>query len=265
MKILQRLRYASKFIIYRLFAKHRKGHGIHSPFIFKLIIEVFNKKTTDTELEAVYKIYDRYIKTKQVLNFKEMGAGSCYKTIHNAKVGSIIRSSSVNKKYGRLLYHLVSYFECEKMLELGTSVGISAAFISQANSNAHFTSIEGIPEKTEIAKEIANKLHQNTQFVTGDFNQELDAVLSNYPEIDFVYFDGNHTKKATLHYFHSCLEKSHSKSIFIFDDIHWSKEMEEAWAMIKENHRVRVSVDLFRFGLIFFKKELSKEQYVIKF
>jgi len=265
MKRLQRLRYSSKYILYRLSAKHRKGHGIHSPFIFKLITEVFNKKTTDTKLNEVYKVYDRYIKSKRFLNYKEMGAGSCYKSIYKARIGKIIRSSSVNKKYGRLIYHLVSYFECENMLELGTSVGISAAFISQANLNAHFTSIEGVPEKTEIAKEIANELRQNTRFVTGDFNQKLGAVLNHYPKIDFIYFDGNHTKDATLKYFELCLSKCHNYSVFVFDDIHWSREMEESWKMIKEHQKVRVSVDLFRLGLIFFKKELSKEHYIVKF
>ena len=71
--------------------------------------------------------------------------------------------------------------------------------------------------------------------------------------------------KNTLEYFNLCLKKIHNETVFVFDDIHWSEEMEEAWNEIKNHSKVRVSVDLFRMGLIFFRKELSYENYVIKF
>ena len=120
-------------------------------------------------------------------------------------------------------------------------------------------------EKINVAKEIRSELNQNTKFIVANLNDNLESILKEFEKLDFVYFDANHTKENTLKYFNLCINKSHNDSVFVFDDIHWSKGMEEAWAEIKNNKNVRLSVDLYRMGLIFFRKELSKEHYVIKF
>jgi len=81
---------------------------------------------------------------------------------------------------------------------------------------------------------------------------------------DLIYFDGNHQKEASLHYFEKLLPLAHNDSVFIFDDIHWSREMEEAWEQIKAHPRVRVSIDAFYWGLVFFRKEQEKEHFTIR-
>lgn len=261
----QRLRYSLKYIHYLLFAKHKKGHGIHSPFLFKLISDVFIRKTRDKKLEQVFFAYKKIKQSKQLLTFEEIGAGSSYKKLNELTVGEIVKKSSINKKYGQLLYKLVQYFNPETILEIGTSVGVSTAFISQAAPKAYFKTIEGVLPKIEIAKKLTSELNLNPEFIHGNFDLMLDSVLEKYQTLDFVFFDGNHTKNATLNYFNQCLSKINNNSIFVFDDIHWSADMESAWECIKQNKNVTLSVDLFRLGLIFFRKELSKEHYVIKF
>ena len=260
-----RLRYALNFIKYWLFAKHRKGHGIHSPFLFELIIKVLNNKKPDDDLKNVLEIYTKYKNSKKLLTYNEIGAGTSYRKSKKLSIGEITKTSSVNKKYGSLLFRLIKYFYCEDILELGTSIGISTTFIAQANTKSNFISIEGVTEKINVAKEIRSELNQNTKFIVANLNDNLESILKEFEKLDFVYFDANHTKENTLKYFNLCINKSHNDSVFVFDDIHWSKGMEEAWAEIKNNKNVRLSVDLYRMGLIFFRKELSKEHYVIKF
>lgn len=258
--------YATKYITYRLFAKHKKGHGIHSPFMFNLIKNVFNNKNIDTNLIKVFNLHKKYLKSKEILEYDEIGAGSLYKPANNKYIGLTIKRSSINKKYGKLIYDLVRYFNPTNILEIGTSVGISTAYISQAAPNSNFTTIEGIKEKINVAKKLTKELNQvNIKFIHGDFDDSLKNVVLNYDKLDFVFFDGNHTKQSTINYFNICLHKTHNETVFVFDDIHWSKEMEEAWKHITKHETVRLSVDLFSLGLIFFKKELSYEQYVIKF
>lgn len=261
----QRLRYSLKYIHYLLFAKHKKGHGIHSPFLFKLTTEVFNDKIKDKRLKQVFLAYNKIKRSKQILTFEEIGAGSSYKNLNQITVGEIVQKSSINKKYGQLLYNLIKFFDPETILEIGTSVGISTAFIAMAAPNANFKTIEGVIPKIEIAKRFSAELKLNPEFIAGNFDYMLDSVLEKYPTLDLVFFDGNHTKEATLHYFNQCLSKINTHSVFVFDDIHWSEDMESAWDAIKQNKNVILSVDLFRLGLIFFRKELSKEHYVIKF
>ncbi|MBU8891793.1 MAG: class I SAM-dependent methyltransferase [Bacteroidales bacterium] len=260
-----RIQYTLKYIKYWLFAKHKKGHGVHSPFIYNLIINVLNNKKSDEALNAVFDVYKKYLKSKEVLKFDEIGAGTNYKKSKKITIGEIIKRSSINRKYGELIYNLTKYFNPTEILELGTSVGISTAFIAQAAPKSNFNSIEGIEEKIKIAKKIASELKQHTEFIHGDFDEILESVLEKYDKLDLVFFDGNHKNTSTLNYFNSCLEKIQNESIFIFDDIHWSSNMEEAWEEIKNHPKVKVSVDLFRMGLIFFRKELSYEHYVIKF
>ena len=264
--MISQFMYALKFITYRLFAKHKKGHGIHSPFLFNLIKDVFNNTNDDKDLQKAFDIYDKYKKSTDVLNYTEIGAGSTYKSKNGLSVEQIIKRSSINKKYGKLIYDLVQYFNCKDILELGTSVGISTLYIAQAAKNSKFTTIEGVSEKIEIARKITGECnHKQINFDCGSFDKILSSVLNKFDKLDFVYFDGNHKKNSTIKYFETCLNKIHNESIFILDDIHWSKEMEEAWSEIKNNEKVKVSIDLFQMGLIFFKKELSYQQYVIKF
>lgn len=263
--MINRFIYALKYIKYWLFAKHKKGHGIHSPFAYELIKNVFIHIITTKDLNEIKNIHKKYRKSKELLNFNEIGAGSSYKTLRKASIGQIIKRSSVSPKYGSLIYRLVKYFNPKEILELGTSVGVSTAYIAQAAPLSKLISIEGVEEKMKIAKTIASELKQNTEFIQGDFNIMLASVIEKYEKLDLVFFDGNHKKNSTLTYFEACLRKAHNDSVFIFDDIHWSIEMEEAWKIIQSHSKVKVSIDLFRMGLIFFKKELSKQHYVIKF
>jgi len=252
--------------MYLIFARHRKGHGIHSPFVFSLIKNVFNEENIHPELQKVLEIYKEIIDSNELVEFKSSGAGSAFDSKNSLTLSQIIHRSGIPTKYGKLLFNLVSYFKPETILELGTSVGISTVFIGSAARNASFITIDASETKQKKAKELANSMKlKNTRFVTGDFDEVLESVLSNIEKLDFVFIDGNHRMKPTLKYFEQCLNKSHINSVFVFDDIHWSKDMEKAWDEIKRNPKVRVSIDIFRMGIVFFNTELSFQHYVIKF
>lgn len=111
---------------------------------------------------------------------------------------------------------------------------------------------------------------KNISLKVGNFDELLSAEnLSRgievvTPGLDLIYFDGNHQKEATLNYFNKLLPLAHNNSVFIFDDIHWSKGMEEAWEEIKAHPRVRVSIDSFFWGLIFFREEQEKEHFTLR-
>jgi predicted O-methyltransferase YrrM len=264
--MISRIIYAFKNLKYHLFAAHKNGHGIHSPFIFNLIKEVFNKKTNHPDLKAVLQLYSNLKSSNELIESSNYGAGSVYSESKEIPLRLIIKRSGLPTKYGKLLFNQINYFSPQTILELGTSVGISSLFIASANKKADFFTIEGSLSKLTKAKELADKLGlKNIHFINGNFDSVLEPVLSEIPKLDFVFIDGNHKKEPTLKYFEQCLNKSHTHSVFIFDDIHWSDEMENAWEEIKRNPKVRVSIDIFRMGIVFFRPELSYQHYVIKF
>ena len=264
--MISRINYAVKNIKYLIFAGHKKGHGIHSPFVYNLIKNVFNKKDINSELQKVLEFYKIINASDELVEFENSGAGSAFGIKKSLTLSQIIHRSGIPIKYGKLLFNLVNHFNPETILELGTSVGISSAFIGSAAKEARFITIDASETKLNKAKELSENLGlKNIRFVKGDFDDVLESVLSSTNKLDFVFIDGNHKKEPTLKYFEQCLNKSHNNSVFIFDDIHWSDDMEKAWDEIKRNPKVRVSIDIFRMGIIFFRSELSYQQYVIKF
>lgn len=169
-------------------------------------------------------------------------------------------------KYGNLLYRLVKHFQPNTILELGTALGIGSLYINSGlNKEAKFYSLEGCSNTIGYARRNFKTVERVIQTVKGNFDHTLEETLEDIDQLDFAYIDGNHTNKATIRYFEKCIEKVHNESVFIFDDIHWSPEMEEAWEAIKAHPQVTVSIDLLRIGIVFFRKEQAKEHFVIRF
>ena len=160
--------------------------------------------------------------------------------------------AGIGRKRGELLIRLIQYLKPENILELGTSVGMGTACLSLGNPQSTITSLEGCPETTHVAENLFNEFElTNIKVVVGPFEDTLNQVLDKQ-KYDFIYFDGNHSKDATLDYFIQCLPTLTQNSVWLFDDIHWSKGMEAAWEIIKSHKLVISTIDTYRWGLVFF-------------
>ena len=71
----------------------------------------------------------------------------------------------------------------------------------------------------------------------------------------------NHNKIATLEYFETLLPKTRNDTLFIFDDIYWSKDMNDAWNIIKKHPKVTVTIDTFFWGFVFFQKRTNERTF----
>jgi predicted O-methyltransferase YrrM len=121
---------------------------------------------------------------------------------------------------------------------------------------------EGATSIANLAAETFNNLSlSNIQLKRGNFSATLPGTIVEMNSIDFAFIDGNHRKKPTQQYFELLLTKSNENSIFIFDDIHWSADMEKVWEEIKLHPAVTLSIDLFFIGIIFFKKDFKVKQH----
>ena len=165
-----------------------------------------------------------------------------------------------------MLFRFACLMQPKNILELGTCLGITTLYLAKARSSANIFTIEGCPNIAKIAQQnFKNLSAKNITSFVGNINTELPKVLSQIDSLDMVFFDANHTKEATLNYFYQCLEKANEGSVFIFDDIYWSKGMTEAWEEIYKNPAVTYSIDLFHLGIVFFNKEWKKSHFKIKF
>ncbi|MCW3105231.1 MAG: SAM-dependent methyltransferase [Bacteroidetes bacterium] len=252
------------------YLKYRKlrtnEHGIHSPFVFSLYNHVFKNASSYYAYTAVEAVRSRLSADKRIVRVKDLGAGSGHNQGKERTVSGILRTAVKSPKYSQLLFRLVNYFQPDTILELGTSLGISTMYLAIARSKSTVTTIEGCPETRRIALEnFASLGLPNIRSLEGNFDSELPEALQSLNTLDLVFFDGNHRKSATLSYFEQCLEKANNESIFIFDDIYWSKEMTEAWELIKAHPKVKVTIDIFQLGIVFFRKEQVKQHFVLSY
>ena len=244
--------------------KSTNQHGVHSPFVFDLITKCFYAKTDSDKSSKIKHYRNELLQNKNLITVTDFGKGSKIFKSNRREVSKIAKIAGISKKRSELLIKIVAYFNSVKILEIGTSLGIGTASLAIGNSNSQITTLEGCKNTSSIAQEQFKKFGLNHIYISvGDFNETLSKSLKNN-SYDLIYFDGNHQKKPTIDYFEQCLQSIHNESVFIFDDIHWSKEMQETWEIIKNNPLVTVTLDTYFWGFVFFRKEQVKEHFTIR-
>ena len=261
--------YALKYLSFYLKAKNERS--LLSPFVYQLYTLVIQANQEYYAFSELENLRQELISDRTQLQITDFGAGSKHFTSNSTNkksISEITRYSSLTPKKAQLLFKLVDYFKPKTILELGTSLGISTLFMALAADNAEtqIITFEGCPQIAEKAKENFEELEQeNIEIIIGNIDKTLPKSLPSFPLLDFVFLDANHRYEPTLNYFNQILEKCHEDTILILDDIHWSEEMEKAWKEIIKNEKVTLSIDLFQVGLIFLRKEESKQHFELKF
>jgi predicted O-methyltransferase YrrM len=259
---------ALKFAQYYLTSSNGKGHGIHSPFVFNFVQQVLNDQRHFYAYEAIENRRKWLLQNNEVLTIEDFGAGSRTGLTKQRKVKDIAASSLKPKKYAQLLFRMVDYYQPKTIIELGTSLGITSSYLASAKQDAEFITFEGSKAVAAVAKNNFSNLGlNNIRLIEGNFDKTLKPTLNTLlVDVDFAFLDGNHRYQPTIDYFNQLLPHLNEHSVVIFDDIHWSKEMEQAWYEIQQNNMVTLSIDLFFVGLVFFKKDFKvKQHFSIRF
>jgi len=250
----------------KYFFRAKSKHSAQAPFLYELITQVIDKRTDDNSCKNIEALRKELCKQERTIKITDFGAGSTINNSKTRKVKDVAKNSAKNAKFGKLLYRIIQFYKSKNILELGTSLGISTSYLAKADANAQIFTFEGCPETAKIAEENFVKQNiKNTSITLGDFNLTLTEKLKEIKTIDLAFIDGNHQEKPTIAYFEKCLKYANNDTIFVFDDIHWSDGMENAWNYIKAHPSTTLTVDLFFVGIVFVKSELSKEDFTIRF
>ena len=186
--------------------------------------------------------------------------------VYPISLRKIARTSLTSPRYARRLFRLARFMKAGNILEIGTSLGITTAYLAIARPDARIITLEGCPELSRKAKEHFDRLGiKNIELIEGRFEEKLPEALDRLGTVDLVYIDGNHHKEATMDYYKRCFDHSRNETIMIFDDIRASPGMEEAWNIISQKEEVRVSLDLFSTGWLIFRKESSKQHFRLRY
>ncbi|AWI27230.1 O-methyltransferase [Flavobacterium pallidum] len=245
--------------------KSTNEHGVHSPFVFSLVTKCFYCGKHDVEYGILREFRKSLVNNHQIIDVTDFGVGSKVFRSDQRTIAAIAKNAGISAKRAELLFRISKYFQPKNILEIGSSIGLATSALAAASPHAKITTLEGCPETAAVAKKQFEKFgFRNIDVLIGEFEDSFASLQSVRPNWDLVYFDGNHTSEATLQYFDILLPTVTNNSVWIFDDIHWSADMESAWEMIKEHPKVTVSIDTFQWGIVFFRKEQEKEDFIIR-
>lgn len=251
----------ARYLLHLIRSKGRRGHGVHSPFVFHFLKRVMTDPRSEKPLFApIEQCRRKWRRLDEPIQVEDLGAGSLVDKGSSRSISSITRNAAKPPRFGRLFYRLIQHYGIDSVLELGTSLGLTTRYLSLASPPHGVITIEGAPRIADFAAAaFAADGLSNIHLLRGDFGEQLPAALNMLRGKKLLFFDGNHQYAPTMAYFKLALEHAGPDDIFIFDDIHWSAEMEKAWTEIKKYQEVACSLDLFFIGIVFFKKEFKEK------
>ena len=266
-----------KYIQHLFYRKHRKGHGIHSPYLFQFVNGVvFNGDRMDVP-DTILKAHADLRKNANFIPSAEekvlWGAQSKVDTNEIRTIQSFVRRSSVGRAQAALLFRIVQWLNPEMIMELGTGLGVSTIYLAAGLGEASdqdrglfkVHTIEGDPARAVFSQQLFKRLGLNGVKVhCGDVDEKVKELAEQLPDRFLVFLDANHKYEPTLRYLRLLLKATGEESVVIMDDIYWSKGMCRAWNEVISWPEVQVSLDLFYMGILLLRKDLHKTHLKIK-
>jgi predicted O-methyltransferase YrrM len=250
--------------IYFLFTSGNE-HGLHSPFVFNLYSSGIRPQKRFYIFNKIEALRQELLRSEELVEINDFGAGSKIENSKERSIKSIAKTAAKQAHLAQLLFKLIAYLKPKTILDLGTSLGLTTLYQASVASDSKVFTFEGSPSIAKIARSNFNKLEaKNICLTEGNIDHTLPELINELSSIDYVFFDANHRLEPTLRYFEICLKKAHKDTIFVFDDIHWSEEMEQAWGKIKAHDQVTITIDMFFVGLVFFRTNQPKQHFKLR-
>ena len=244
----------------KYFANAKTRYQIHSPFVFDLINEVYEDKRTYYAFDKAEILREALMRDESEIEVTDFGAGSHNNKSPERKIANIATNALSPPEQCAFLFRLINRYRPKTLIEIGTSLGIATLYQAFGNKNGQMITLEGCPKIAQVAQiQFKKAKAKNIEITVGNFDYTLEDALKKVGSLDYIFIDGNHRKLPTIQYYEQALKYAHNDTIFVFDDIHWSKDMEAAWAEVTARIEVTIALDFFYFGLVFIKEE-NKEK-----
>lgn len=256
------------YVRHVLTAWNTTGEGIHSPYLFELVRFILRDRNPYYCFSDIERRREMLLACEDTLDVVDYGSRGTKEGKHcQRRVCDIAKSHLESAKVGQMLFRLVEWMGKKekrplKILELGTSLGITTAYLAMPDSRNEVVTLEGSDAVLNVAKSVWKALKiENISWKEGNIdNTLLDCARE---KLDVAYVDANHTFEATMRYVAFLLPRIHEKGVIIVDDIHYSDEMERVWKSLKMNELVTTSMDLYHVGLLVVDPHYLKRHYVI--
>lgn len=248
-------------------ARFWRGHSVHSPFVYHVVRDVITgRHPDDAPVRAAVAAYRRALESDRERLFVE-SIGAIYRKAQERRVCDIARKTSTSERYGLMLARLAADWKPSGILELGTSLGVSTAYLATGCPEADIVTIEGLQPVADVARrQLGMARLSNVTVMCADINAGLEDAIAALPcgVVDMAFVDANHSEEATLRYFETIMSHRAERCLIVFDDIFWSAGMTRAWNAIIRDPRVMSTIELPRMGLAFVRPGCQKEHYSVR-
>ena len=239
-------------------------HQVHSEFVFNFLQNVIDNPSHSQPLKLIEEKRQKFLKSNEKIEVVDFGAGSKGSSSTKKSIRNIAQYAVSPPFQCLWLYHLVRAQNINRVLELGTSLGITAAYLAQGNPHVQVTTIEGDPNISKKAIELFDQLHLNIDARSGQFNDVITDLVKSSITYDLIYIDGHHAKIPTLEYTQRLLPLLNPEGVIIYDDIYWSEGMKEAWQELKQKFAGALIMDFYFWGIVFpDKKDIVPNDYTL--
>ena len=146
------------YIRHCLTAWNTTGEGIHSPYLFELVRFILRDENSYYCFADIERRREALMACEDVLDVVDFGSAGSVEGLHvQRRVCDIAQNHLESPKVGQLLFRLVVWMgQQEKkplsILELGTSLGITTAYLAAANSRNQVTTLEGSGAVLKVAQ-----------------------------------------------------------------------------------------------------------------
>ncbi|MDC1221956.1 class I SAM-dependent methyltransferase [Salibacteraceae bacterium] len=239
------------------FFRSNTRHGIHSPFVYALIEDCLYKDVR-IPLE-VLSHFEELKSSDDIVSGLDHGKG----VKHDYAVSNLARKSASQTFEAKALAGICQYHQCGRVLELGTNLGKSIAAMASVNPETKFVGVDGNGGLVNHAKSTLSALKLiNIELHHSRFDE---FFRQNTEQFEMVFIDGDHHFEATLKNYASAKSLLKGEGPIVLHDIYWSEGMRKAWKKIKADNDATVTIDLFFFGLVYFRREQRKEHFSIRY
>lgn len=241
--------YLKRRISYFLKARHRGGHGIHSPFLFRLITRVIENKGYFSAYQLLKSADENMHNMLNILEFEPFKQ-------RPMKDHDLRRLYTLPPGYDRLLFRLVDDFSPAAIAFYGSTFGVTLLALALADSrkrviaqieNNHFRS---------FCRRLSDVYEVNNIEITETRKpSKADFIVIQQPS-DPAYCD---------RILNTILEEPDFHGVIVVCGIHYSQALENIWASHQRREAVRVTLDLFELGIFICSKGLQKEEFMLRF
>lgn len=258
----------TSWLRHQLTAWNTGGEGVHSPSLFYIIRMLVYDRNPYYCFSAIEKRREAMLRAPKLIHFTDFGTGQSGQRL----VCDIAKNELESPQIAQMLFRLVVYLNSNRkeplhILELGTSLGLTTAYLKLANPQNEVVTLEGCHDVAQMAQLNWSKLGiEDIRCVEGNIDVTLpDTLFTHSARVwDVVYIDANHTQEATLRYYEMIQPNLHPKSIVIIDDIYHSPDMEQAWLTLCQRSEVTSSLDFYRCGWLFFDPNYLRKNYRLR-